>query len=83
MYFVYDDRGYETIANGREVICPLYEKYYDWIDDYCREEIEFCEPIWFIGNYKVVLCFFQISVISSHDKGGRLLNSITIKKYIQ
>ncbi|KRG12167.1 DUF3885 domain-containing protein [Lederbergia galactosidilytica] len=38
--YIYDDRGCEVIASDIETIRPLYEKYADWMDEYCREEIE-------------------------------------------
>ena len=33
-------RGCEVIASDLETIRPIYEKYGDRIDEYCREEIE-------------------------------------------
>ena len=38
--YIYDDRGAEVIASNLETIRPIYEKYGDLIDEYCREEIE-------------------------------------------
>ena len=38
--YIYDDRGAEVIASDLETIRPIYEKYGDLIDEYCREEIE-------------------------------------------
>ncbi|WP_446680341.1 DUF3885 domain-containing protein [Bacillus capparidis] len=39
IFFIYDDRGCEVIANDIETIRPLYEKYTNWVDEYYREEI--------------------------------------------
>ncbi|WP_338754703.1 DUF3885 domain-containing protein [Bacillus sp. FJAT-52991] len=39
IFFIYDDRGCEVIANKKETIYSLYEKYGEWIDEYSREEI--------------------------------------------
>ena len=38
--YIYDDRGAKVIASDFETIRPIYEKYGDMIDEYCREEIE-------------------------------------------
>lgn len=38
--YIYDDRGCEVIASDIETIRLLYEKYADWVDEYCREEID-------------------------------------------
>ena len=38
--YIYDDRGCEVIASDIETIRPIYEKYVNWIDEYCREEID-------------------------------------------
>lgn len=40
IFYIYDDRGCEVIASDMETIRPIYEKYADWIDEYCREEID-------------------------------------------
>ena len=40
IFYIYDDRGCEVIASDIETIRPIYEKYVDWIDEYCREEID-------------------------------------------
>ncbi|MGG0718165.1 DUF3885 domain-containing protein [Robertmurraya massiliosenegalensis] len=40
IFYIYDDRGCEVIARDLETIRPLYDKYGDWIDEYCREEID-------------------------------------------
>ncbi|MCM3655358.1 DUF3885 domain-containing protein [Metabacillus litoralis] len=37
--YIYDDRGCEVIARDIETIRPLYEKYTNWVDEYCRDEI--------------------------------------------
>ena len=39
IFYIYDDRGCEVIASDIETIRPIYEKYADWVDEYCREEI--------------------------------------------
>lgn len=39
IFYIYDDRGCEVIASDIETIRPIYEKYADWIDEYCLEEI--------------------------------------------
>ncbi|MFK2826890.1 DUF3885 domain-containing protein [Bacillus sp. B190/17] len=40
IFFIYDDRGCEVIAHEAERIRPLYEKYYDWIDEMDRKRIK-------------------------------------------
>jgi Domain of unknown function (DUF3885) len=40
IYFIYDDRGCEVIAVDQESIRSVYEKYYDWIDDDYKSEID-------------------------------------------
>ncbi|UTR15502.1 DUF3885 domain-containing protein [Salipaludibacillus sp. LMS25] len=40
IFFIYDDRGCEVIANKKEAIMPLYKEYNGWIPEYDREEIE-------------------------------------------
>lgn len=40
IFFVYDDRGCEVIARKTDRLRPLYEKYYDWIEDVDRRRIE-------------------------------------------
>ncbi|MEK3889872.1 DUF3885 domain-containing protein [Bacillus sp. FSL K6-3431] len=40
IFYIYDDRGCEVVANDIETIRPLYEKYAGWVDEYCRDEIE-------------------------------------------
>lgn len=35
IFYIYDDRGCEVIAKDIETIRPLYEKYIDWVDEYC------------------------------------------------
>ena len=40
IFFVYDDRGCEVIAKTIDRLRPLYDKYYDWIEDVDRERIE-------------------------------------------
>ena len=40
IFFIYDDRGCEVIANNKETIRPLFKQYNDWLDEYNREEIE-------------------------------------------
>jgi len=39
VFYIYDDRGCEVISRDIETIRPIYEKYTDWVDDYCCEEI--------------------------------------------
>jgi Domain of unknown function (DUF3885) len=38
--YIYDDRGCEVSASDIEMIRSIYEKYEDWLDEDCREEIE-------------------------------------------
>ncbi|TDL85378.1 DUF3885 domain-containing protein [Vibrio vulnificus] len=40
IFFVYDDRGCEVIAREADQIRPLYEKYYDWVEEVDRKRIE-------------------------------------------
>lgn len=40
IFYIYDDRGCEVIASDLDTIRPIYERFNDWIDDYCREEID-------------------------------------------
>jgi hypothetical protein len=40
IYHLYDDRGLDIIANNKDNIINLYEKYNDWILDYDREIID-------------------------------------------
>lgn len=40
IFYIYDDRGCEIIASDLETIRPIYERYGNMIDEYCREEIE-------------------------------------------
>ncbi|MED4452137.1 DUF3885 domain-containing protein [Metabacillus fastidiosus] len=40
IFYIYDDRGCEVIASDIEAIRPIYEKYNDWVDEYCGEDIE-------------------------------------------
>ncbi|MGZ4161093.1 MAG: DUF3885 domain-containing protein [Neobacillus sp.] len=40
IFFVYDDRGCEVIAVEADRIRPLYEKFYDWVEDVDRERID-------------------------------------------
>ena len=40
IFFVYDDRGCEVIARETDRIRPLYEKYYDWVEEVDRKRIE-------------------------------------------
>ncbi|MEC2076372.1 DUF3885 domain-containing protein [Metabacillus fastidiosus] len=40
IFYIYDDRGCEVIASDIEAIRPIYEKYNEWIDEYCREDTE-------------------------------------------
>jgi len=40
IFFVYDDRGCEVIARETDVLRPLYEKYFDWVEEVDREQIE-------------------------------------------
>ncbi|MFP7486480.1 DUF3885 domain-containing protein [Priestia filamentosa] len=40
IFFVYDDRGCEVVALDAEQIRPLYEKYYNWVDEVDRKKIE-------------------------------------------
>jgi hypothetical protein len=40
IYHLYDDRGLDIIANNKDNIINLYEKYNDWILDYDREVID-------------------------------------------
>ncbi|MDQ0233347.1 DUF3885 domain-containing protein [Metabacillus malikii] len=40
IFFIYDDRGCEIIANQRDLLSPLYEKYYDWVEEVDRKRIE-------------------------------------------
>lgn len=40
VFFMYDDRGCEVIARTADRLCPLYENYYDWVEEIDRERIE-------------------------------------------
>ncbi len=40
IFFIYDDRGCEVIANNKDIIRPIYETYNAWLAEYDREEIE-------------------------------------------
>lgn len=40
IFFVYDDRGCEVIACEADRLRPLYEKYYDWVEEVDRKRIE-------------------------------------------
>ncbi|MDV2884658.1 DUF3885 domain-containing protein [Alkalihalophilus pseudofirmus] len=40
IYYIYDDRGCEVIANSTETIVPLYNDYTEWVAGYNRDEIE-------------------------------------------
>lgn len=40
IFYMYDDRGCEVIAKDIETIRPIYEKYSNWVNYYCREEID-------------------------------------------
>lgn len=40
IFFIYDDRGCEVIANNKEAVVPLYKEYKEWVSEYNREEIE-------------------------------------------
>jgi len=40
IFFVYDDRGCEVIAQKADGLGQLYEKFYDWVDEIDRERIE-------------------------------------------
>ena len=39
LFHLYDDRGADLIADDKEVLRPIYEKYNAWILDYDREQI--------------------------------------------
>lgn len=40
IFVVYDDRGCEVIARTADQLRSLYEKHYDWVDEFDRERIE-------------------------------------------
>ena len=40
LFHLYDDRGVDVVAADRDVLCPLYENFNDWILDYDREKID-------------------------------------------
>ncbi|ARK32542.1 DUF3885 domain-containing protein [Halalkalibacter krulwichiae] len=40
IFFIYDDRGCEVIADKKETIMPLYKKYKGWVSEFKRKEIE-------------------------------------------
>ncbi|WP_078579616.1 DUF3885 domain-containing protein [Salipaludibacillus agaradhaerens] len=40
IFFIYDDRGCEVIANKKEALLPLYKEYNRWIPEYDREQID-------------------------------------------
>lgn len=40
IFFIYDDRGCEIISRDSNRIRPLYEKYYDWVNESDRNRIE-------------------------------------------
>jgi hypothetical protein len=40
IFFIYDDRGCEVIASDANILRPLYEKYFNWIEDVDRKRIE-------------------------------------------
>lgn len=39
IYYLYDDCGLDIVAQDKQAIMPLYEKYYDWILNYDLEKI--------------------------------------------
>ena len=41
LYYLYDDRGLDVVAQDKETLLPLYEKYSNWILDDNRKEIDF------------------------------------------
>lgn len=40
LFYLYDDRGADLVAEKRETLLPIYRKYHDWILDYDCEKIE-------------------------------------------
>jgi Domain of unknown function (DUF3885) len=40
IFFIYDDRGCEVIANTKEALLPIYEHYNELIGEFNREETE-------------------------------------------
>lgn len=40
LYYLYDDRGLDVVANETQKLLKIYRKYNDWILDYDREKIE-------------------------------------------
>lgn len=44
IFFIYDDRGCEVIANNKETIRPIYNQYRDWLGENDKEKSErlFC-----------------------------------------
>ncbi|WP_088044487.1 DUF3885 domain-containing protein [Bacillus sp. EAC] len=40
IFFIYDDRGCEVIAREADKILPIYEKYYNWVEEVDRKRIE-------------------------------------------
>lgn len=40
IFYMYDDRGMDLVAEHKESLVPIYTKFNDWILDYDREQID-------------------------------------------
>ncbi|WP_341347101.1 DUF3885 domain-containing protein [Paenibacillus sp. FSL H3-0469] len=40
IFYLYDDRGLDIVAENKEILRPIYEQYNDWILDFDRERIK-------------------------------------------
>ena len=40
LFHLYNDRGFDVVAAGKETLRPLYESCQDWILDYDQEKID-------------------------------------------
>lgn len=40
LFFIYDDRGCEVIAEDRETLRPLYEKNQEWVDEHSLKDAQ-------------------------------------------
>lgn len=40
LYYVYDDRGADLVAESKEMLLPLYHNFNQWILDYDRKQID-------------------------------------------
>lgn len=40
IFYLYDDRGFDIVAENKEMLMSIYEQYNDWILDFDRERIK-------------------------------------------